>query len=589
MLRRPAAAATLAALLLVQCAHRGAPPGGPEDKTPPRVVAVTPAPDSLQVPRDVTARFVFSEWINTQGIEKNIFISPTVPAMKIKASGRTVKVVPREDLLDSTTYCITIGTAVKDLRGNGLPSAFTLSFSTGDFLDSGSVQGLLLGENGVRVTQGFSIGAYLVSDTAEPDPVALRPAYMTQVGSDGMFRLIGLKFGAYRLFAISDANMNKRFDPGREKIALTSRDVLLDAATPACSGLVFVPMELDTNPLFIRNASSKPGGKLFVSFNKPVIGNPLVDPVNYRIVSADSSEKRDTLGIRAIHPVPGDSLSILILVSTPKHGRKYEVRAGDLTAWDNAVLDTARNTYRFLGNGSADSIAPEIVRHTPAANAMNVPAGDTLRFRLSEPVKPDAFTNGFGLSRLTFRSDTLDSTVRTDTLRTGVPGSGTFDSPMEFRFVPDSLAFEAEYEWKLDPKKFIDASGCFSPDSALGGRFRTVRAGVFGAVSGRVSGPDSAACRIRVFSFSGEKIVELKTDPNGRYAIKSLPEAAYRVYAYGDRNNNGAFDKGALKPFLFSERVRVISDSLFIRQKWEILDLNFSLEGGTGHVPREQE
>ena len=92
-----------------------------------------------------------------------------------------------------------------------------------------------------------------------------------------------------------------------------------------------------------------------------------------------------------------------------------------------------------------------------------------------------------------------------------------------------------------------------------------------------------------MFSFSGEKIVELKTGPDGRYAIKSLPEAAYRVYAYGDRNNNGALDKGALKPFAFSEKVRVISDSLFVRQKWEIQDLNFSLEGGMGHAPQDQE
>jgi hypothetical protein len=33
----------------------------------------------------------------------------------------------------------------------------------------------------------------------------------------------------------------------------------------------------------------------------------------------------------------------------------------------------------------------------------------------------------------------------------------------------------------------------------------------------------------------------------------------------------------------------MISDSLFVRQKWEIQDLNFSLEGGMDHVPQDQE
>ena len=49
---------------LFACATQVAPGGGPEDKLPPRVAAVYPAPMTTNHPNELYVKLEFDEWIN---------------------------------------------------------------------------------------------------------------------------------------------------------------------------------------------------------------------------------------------------------------------------------------------------------------------------------------------------------------------------------------------------------------------------------------------------------------------------------------------------------------------------------------------
>lgn len=68
-----------AVIVIAACARQGFPPGGPEDKTPPELAKVTPAPLSANVPTGTSVIFEFSKPMNHRSVEDNLFIVP-IPA-----------------------------------------------------------------------------------------------------------------------------------------------------------------------------------------------------------------------------------------------------------------------------------------------------------------------------------------------------------------------------------------------------------------------------------------------------------------------------------------------------------------------------
>ena len=64
------------ALFLNECATSIAPSGGPEDKYPPRVAGVYPAPNAVNVPPKLNIHLQFDEWIAASVPRSAIMISP---------------------------------------------------------------------------------------------------------------------------------------------------------------------------------------------------------------------------------------------------------------------------------------------------------------------------------------------------------------------------------------------------------------------------------------------------------------------------------------------------------------------------------
>ena len=216
------------------CATQVAPGGGPEDKLPPRVAAVYPAPMTTNHPNELYVKLEFDEWINASIPRSAVSISPPIEKkMKFEVSGKTLELTSRAVLDENTTYTITFAGGIKDLHGNALATPFTVVFSTGSEIDSLTLEGrILVNDTLIRKSLFPSVGLFLMGPEREQrkylekyrdsvthalDSVPMLakepPLFITRADSVGNFRLTGLKPGRYRVVGFVDANGNQRLEP----------------------------------------------------------------------------------------------------------------------------------------------------------------------------------------------------------------------------------------------------------------------------------------------------------------------------------------------------------------------------------------
>jgi hypothetical protein len=123
------------------CAVQEAPSGGPEDKTPPRIVSVFPSADSAGVSRDVRPVFVFSERIDGESFKNRLLVHPPLTFDRVSAKGERLE-ISFKTLLPETTICLTLMPGYRDVhREAPAVEARVLCFSTTDSIARGEIRG----------------------------------------------------------------------------------------------------------------------------------------------------------------------------------------------------------------------------------------------------------------------------------------------------------------------------------------------------------------------------------------------------------------------------------------------------------------
>lgn len=212
------------AAALWQCARRGSPSGGPKDITPPQLIKTEP--DSMTINfKAKRIRLYFDEFIKLQDIQNQLIVSPPLKYQpEIKPQGGASKYLElkfKDTLRENTTYTINFGQSVQD-NNEGNPSSFlTYVFSTGDYIDSLKVSGVVKDAFKRKADAFISVMLYEI-DTAYTDSTIFKrpPNYITNtLDSTVIFRLKNLKEGQYKLFALKDESKNNMFDQNVDKIA----------------------------------------------------------------------------------------------------------------------------------------------------------------------------------------------------------------------------------------------------------------------------------------------------------------------------------------------------------------------------------
>ena len=272
-----------ALLYLLACAKMGAPPGGPEDKVPPKLLATVP--ESVGVypgwHQDVEFRFdeIVSEGsspnqgLGTGDLEKLILLSPSnkVPVIHWKRSRITVH--PREGWKANRVYRIELLPGLVDLRRNRLDTTTVLTFSTGAAQAADTLRGIAIDWVAGRVAAGALIELVL-----KPDSLV----YRAVTDSSGRFNVGPLPHGDYLIYAAIDQNHDRR------RGARESYDSAAVAGGAVVPPLWLIPR--DTLPPRITQITPGDSLSATINFGQPLDPTQLFDSIGVTLRrQADSS------------------------------------------------------------------------------------------------------------------------------------------------------------------------------------------------------------------------------------------------------------------------------------------------------------
>ncbi len=236
-------------VILYACANIALPTGGDYDETPPKVLKATPDFNSLNVGSN-KIEILFDENIKVEKANEKVIITPpqlNQPA--IKSLGKRVVVELNDSLQRNTTYTIDFTDAIVDYNeGNPLEN-FSISFSTGEILDTLSVSGKVLAAENLEPVSGIYIGMHSnLSDTAFTTIPFER---ISRTNSRGAFTVKSLAPGKYKIFALNDLNRDYKYDNPLEDIAF------LDSIIVPTTIITTVPDTIFTDSLTIDTIKSK--------------------------------------------------------------------------------------------------------------------------------------------------------------------------------------------------------------------------------------------------------------------------------------------------------------------------------------------
>lgn len=220
----------LTLVILHSCANIASPSGGDYDVTPPVVKKTTPNFNALNV-KTKTIVIEFDENIKIEKpMEKVIITPPQRNFPIIQAIGKKAIIKLEDELQPNTTYTIDFTDAIVDNNeGNPLEN-FSISFSTGDNLDTLAVSGKVLAAMNLEPEQGIYVGIH--SNLHDSAFTKLPFERISRTDSRGNFTIRGMAPGKYKIYALNDLNRDYKYDNPQETIAFLD-SVISPSTAPA--------------------------------------------------------------------------------------------------------------------------------------------------------------------------------------------------------------------------------------------------------------------------------------------------------------------------------------------------------------------
>jgi uncharacterized protein (DUF2141 family) len=416
-------------LASINCANRGRPQGGPKDVTPPSITESLPENYSINFDGS-EIEISFDEYIKIKDIQKQLIISPpmkTQPEITpLGSASKVIKIKIFDTLLPNTTYAFNFGNSITDNNENNPYPYYRYVFSTGDYIDSLSVNGYIVDAIKKEPETFVSVALYEV-DSTFTDSIVYKevPKYITNtLDSVTTFSIENIKAGKYMLMALKDNNLDNKFQQRTDQIAFIKN--FIEVPTDSIYELKLFSEELDFNATRPRLIS---GEKIVFGYEgnnegmKIDILSETPEDFTYRITK---DKKTDSLNYWYKPRLKVDSL--LFKVTHPLLEKDFTVRISEQPR-DSLILSaspsgTIRNDEPFKIFGSTpfskldvskinimdkDSVNVEFTTAFDSiTNTYNFNFEKTNENTYKIQVLPEAFTGFFDT-----KNDTLSYILRT--------------------------------------------------------------------------------------------------------------------------------------------------------------------------------
>lgn len=551
---------SILALVLFSCAGQRAPEGGPIDTEPP-FVAYTNPPNYTTRFTGNTITLEFSEYVDHRSVEGGIFISPSLGQLEFDWSGRELEIRFPGKLRPYTTYVVTVGTDVADIRNrNKMAQSYTLAFSTGEDIDHGAVEGRIFPRKETDPPLGVMVFAYKL-DGLNPDtldPRTTQPDYVTQTGKNGDFQLRHLAFGSYRVIAVRDEYKNLLYDPEVDEFGVQAEEIALTPADTLKSGIWMKLEKQDTSAVRLLKVSPTNQRHLVVEFSSP-IDTTGISATWFRILD---TLDQNPLAVQSVCPVFPTLTSVLVVTDTQTSGATYRLDVALLRGVNGLVVSPVANQLTFSGSEAKDTLGPRIASFSVSDSAREIDLQPRFLLHFSDAVQ---------------RTEAEKAITLLDSSRNLVPVSLKWLSDASLEIVPAGrLISRAWFVFRIGMRNVMNLDGQRGKDSLRVFRFQTVDEELFSSIEGSVTDMSVTDARGDIYltarnvSRKEPKEYTVRIRQPGVFVLGDILEGKYVIRAYRDRSGNSNYDPGLVFPFQRSERFVAYPDTLKVRARWPL-------------------
>ncbi len=516
----PYLVALLGLILLGSCAQINPLTGGEKDVYAPKIDSANTFPFNGQLNfegQDIEIKF--DEYIVLDKPNENIIITPQ-PKVKptISSKNKKLKIHFNEVLDENTTYTISFNNAIKDLSEKN-DSIFQVVFSTGSYIDSLSILGLVTDGFTNAALENFVVALYdkATSTSFDSIPFNDRPIYINQTNKGGEFKMDYLKSGSYYIFAIEDKNKNLKLDPNERRAFIVTEAVDVTENNPYLELAAFEQNNGDCK--LIRSEFTFPGKVKFV-FNSI--------PEKFEVTSTNFLLKEDTKS--------SDSLEFW-LADSPMSKTQFFINLND-------ELDTLKPLYKKV----PETNAPVDLSYTSNLTNGKLLPNDSLTFYFSEPIQ------FFDTTKFHFlRKDSTEQIKPTATivnLRTLKFGPVLTDIES---IILDSGAVNSIYN-------HVNLTNKSTPISFLTPEY-------FGTLILTMDSVMESSVLVELLDDKND--VVRKVEFTEKMIFNELIPGKYQIRLIFDTDQNGEWTSGSLADRRLPERVIYNKELVDIKSKWE--------------------
>lgn len=541
-------------ILVLGCANQLPPSGGELDKTPPHIVETLPINGTVNYVENII-RIEFSEYVDQQSVREAIFFSPEVEGnVEYDWSGTELEISFEDGFRDSTTYIVSIGTDLFDINNrNKMSRAGMITFSTGPKIDRGEISGQVF----AKKTDGVLIFAYREpADTLNPSED--KPQYISQTNLSGKYRLSGLARGEYRLFAVKDEYKDMLYNVEEDLIGCAHQAVYLTDTDSLINGINFTLAREDTSKPHLLEATMTDRNHIMLEFSE-LLDSSKVSPQN--IVIHDTVAGK-SIATNFLYRKSNKPQYISVIIDSLAADRDYLLEAKSFQDKNGNITES--ESVQFVSTGAPDTLRPGFPKiSTEFANNEIGEDSPVINIKMNSEISITSIQKAIAVKdnkgvNIPFRINDID------------------DSEFNLQIMK-KLRNKAKLTLIIDLKQFSDAAGN-SIDSVLTKELQVFDGLNFTGASGKIESSDLNKIVLNLKSTDSKISYSYKPDTTGVFDFNKITPGKYLMWAFFDNDSNLIYTAGKPYPVRYSERIEYFPDTLNLRARWPVGDINWKLD-----------
>ena len=498
--------------LLYACATPIAPTGGPRDQTGPVIVKSEPVSGTTNFSGQ-KFDFYFDEYINRSSVAKEINVEPDLGLeYSIRWKKKRMTLEFEEELPDSTTIIITLGSDISDVRNNKMGKPITLAISTGDEIDEGKITGRIK-----NALDGSSAGKVRVLLYRTPVDLEAPATYLAETDTSGRFIFSYLREGTYKAIYVDDRNRNKVWESSETAQPFNKEFVALEKAGADTLDTIYI-IRRDTLAPKLQGVGLFSANRMRLRFNENIY---VRDGVSIRVTDSLSNTFSNAYPLYISKEDP----FVLFAQSDEAltEGANFGVELQGITdASNNQAISSG---VQFLGSAQEDTTSQRIIDHITEKGVF---PDEPFVIRYAAPITDPMITDSLVL----------------------IEGDVTFDNWPEINTDRNILSVLPQDSWIEGIEYQILV---WNPVTK---RRKLYKPEVWDQIeTGNLEiTVDGDSTGVYMFSLSN-KDTEIQIDSSftGNITIENLPPVGYSLTVFKDADGNGVWDNGTVSPYRVPE------------------------------------